>query len=476
MKHFSLISLNVATSKLSMVVMICVWLIGIGGGGGFSLLFSANSIQRGINFADESNKSDRCLLIVGYGRVGQECAKWAKGRFNNIHGTVRSKAKPGNRQLGNTSNEEDMVETIDFGVDNLRSYFQQHEPTHVLITLQPLRDSSQSTHPRGQLQVDRSELDTSMSSSFQEQQNVFDLLREMIPHHAWIGLLSTTGVYGNHDGAWVTEDSSLLCSDGSNAALYRDYEYDWKQWIERATATTTTTASSNEISLISNATSSTYPLQRQLCIFRCSGIYDSSRSALHTVYKNGLSLERMPDSCNETGSSHKSRDITNRIHATDIALAVVSSMLQHENRPAYWKESYLYRIYNLADDLPESRKVVLAYAATLLKSIGIPVATKIADIGSKSRRKCKKQEPRSGTASYPASPGRRDRRRLEERKLISNQRMKQELSLDPSRKQEQGKSGRDARCLLYPTYREGLAAILLDPSTPWHQDLLNTKE
>ena len=37
-------------------------------------------------------------------------------------------------------------------------------------------------------------------------------------------------------------------------------------------------------------------VDRHLCIFRCAGIYDSSRSALHTVYNNLLSKEEAEDS------------------------------------------------------------------------------------------------------------------------------------------------------------------------------------
>eukprot|EP00536_Pseudo-nitzschia_multiseries_P001401 jgi/Psemu1/282993/fgenesh1_pg.18_\ len=50
-----------------------------------------------------------------------------------------------------------------------------------------------------------------------------------------LGLLSTTGVYGNHDGGVVTEESELLCSETSNAHLYRSLEDDW---IDLTTMTT----------------------------------------------------------------------------------------------------------------------------------------------------------------------------------------------------------------------------------------------
>ena len=114
-----------------------------------------------------------------------------------------------------------------------------------------------------------------------------------------------------------------------------------------------------------------------------------------------------------------------------------------------------YRIYNLADDLPETRSVVLDYAYKILSDHGF----------INTERNYDNQEGKnvdssiSENGSLPAnSSKRRLSRRQRERKLVSNDRMKSEL-LSSTPGKDEG--------LKYPTYKEGLDAILMDASTPW---------
>jgi hypothetical protein len=301
-----------------------------------------------------SGSGSRQLLVVGLGRVGTDCALMALDHFDRVYGTVRN--------MDGISMKQDGIARVLFDPEALEPIYQKC--THVLITV------PQPKQPDPNL----NRLLSSMQSN--------------LPSDTWIGLISTTGVYGNHDGAWVDEDSPLLSKEGSNAALYISYENEWTQ--------------------------SAGSRGQRLRIFRSAGIYDFSRSALHTVYKNGFAKP-----------VQDTNDVTNRIHSLDIARAVLASMNKED-------KNIPFRMYNLADDLPESRAVVLEHGAELLQSIGVTV-----------------KEPAKPTDTTST----RGRRRLLDRKLVSNQRMREELISDG---------------LLFPTYKEGLEAILKDPTTPWH--------
>ena len=148
-------------------------------------------------------------------------------------------------------------------------------------------------------------------------------------------------------------------------------------------------------------------------VFRCAGLYGPHRSALHTLWKTRV-LNVSP-----------AAGITNRIHETDVARAIVASMMDSsEQRPDFC-------IYNLSDDEPEARSVVMKYATKLLQSIGVDITIK--------------------ESTEASSSSARATRRGTDIKRVSNDRMKSDLVSE----------------LQYPTYREGLTAILKDSSSPW---------
>jgi len=123
---------------------------------------------------------------------------------------------------------------------------------------------------------------------------------------------------------------------------------------------------------------------------------------------------------------------TNRIHVADIGHAIVQSMMlsQKNNQP--------FEIYNLADDLPERRSKVMEYASDLLtKRLG----------------KDWKKTSRNSSTLQTKTNNQRRRRREEEPKLIDNRKLKRTL----------------LATLQYPTYKEGLDAILVDPQAPWNK-------
>ncbi len=137
----------------------------------------------------------------------------------------------------------------------------------------------------------------------------------------WIGYLSTTGVYGNHDGEWVDEATPVK---GNNERL-RSRVVAERKWL---------------------ALYSDHNLP--VHIFRLAGIYGPSRGVLsklrrgmkHRVYKEG--------------------QLFSRTHVADIARALKASMQQPQAST----------IYNICDDLPAPSHEVAEFAA---KEMGIAV-------------------------------------------------------------------------------------------------------
>ena len=134
----------------------------------------------------------------------------------------------------------------------------------------------------------------------------------------WAGYLSTTGVYGDHQGGWVDEDTPLSPSTRRGAARV-EAEADW-QAIPGL------------------------PLH----IFRLAGIYGPGRGPFAKVRKG--TARRII----------KKGQVFSRIHVEDIAKALELSMAQ-PNPGA---------IYNLCDDDPAPPQDVIGHAAELL---GVPL-------------------------------------------------------------------------------------------------------
>lgn len=128
----------------------------------------------------------------------------------------------------------------------------------------------------------------------------------------WIGYLSSTAVYGDHQGEWVTEESP--CRPSTITAMAR-YEAE-QQWRK----------------------------QPDTHIFRLAGIYGPGRNALAQA-KAGIA--RRIDAPGKPFS---------RIHVEDIAQILAAAMRTHG----------IAGTYNLADDLPAEASDVVAYACELL--------------------------------------------------------------------------------------------------------------
>jgi len=133
----------------------------------------------------------------------------------------------------------------------------------------------------------------------------------------WLGYLSTNGVYGDHGGAWVDEDSGLRPSSDRARRRIRA-EADWAglavEWA------------------------------LPLIVFRLPGIYGPGRSALDQVRAG------------KAKRVYKEGQVFSRMHVDDIAAALAASM----------KRPRRHDIYNLADDEPAPPRDVVEYACKLL--------------------------------------------------------------------------------------------------------------
>ncbi len=134
----------------------------------------------------------------------------------------------------------------------------------------------------------------------------------------WIGYLSSTGVYGDHQGGWVDEMSA--CYPNTTRAINR---------------------LSAENAWLSLFDSECLPIM----IFRLSGIYGPGRNV----------LERLKAGKNST--VFKQGQYFSRIHVADICQALFQSMLSPMPR----------EIINLTDDCPSSAHEVDCFAADLLQ-------------------------------------------------------------------------------------------------------------
>ncbi|MGA0607801.1 SDR family oxidoreductase [Phenylobacterium sp. VNQ135] len=188
----------------------------------------------------------------------------------------------------------------------------------------------------------------------------------------WTGYLSTTGVYGDRRGGWVSERSTLAAQSVEGARRV-GAERDWLE-VGRGMGLTVT-------------------------VFRLPGIYGAGRSAFDRLREGKARRIVAPG------------QVFSRIHVDDLAAGLAASIA----RPRAGG------IYNLCDDEPAPNPDVVAYAAELL---GLPVPQEV---------------PLAEAQLTPAAM-----RFYAESKRVSNARAKAELDWRPA----------------YPSYREGLAAVL----------------
>jgi nucleoside-diphosphate-sugar epimerase len=145
----------------------------------------------------------------------------------------------------------------------------------------------------------------------------------------WIGYLSTTGVYGDRRGGWVTEQSGLAAQSVEGARRV-GAERDWFE-VGRGMGLT-------------------------VSAFRLPGIYGPGRSAFDRL-REGRARRIVAEG-----------QVFSRIHVDDLAAGLEASNARPRAGAAY----------NLCDDEPAANSEVLAYAAGLL-GIAPPPEIALAD-------------------------------------------------------------------------------------------------
>ena len=281
----------------------------------------------------------RRLFIFGLGFSGLEIAKLARAEGWSVAGTCTTEDKA--RRL-----REEGIEAHRFdGTATLPSEAFGEAP-HVVCTIAPGVEGDPALRT----------------------------CRDLLGRARWLGYLSTTGVYGDHDGGWVDETTDPLPTQTrSQQRLAAE-----QGWREVASAT-----------------------GAPLHILRLPGIYGPGRSTLDRV-RDGTA--RRID---------KPGQVFSRIHVEDLA----ASALKATGRAAGTE------IWNVADDLPASNADVIAYACELLGR-AVPPAIPWEDAAP----------AMSAMARSFYSESRR----------VKNDKLRRELGV----------------VLRYPTYREGLRAIL----------------
>jgi len=143
---------------------------------------------------------------------------------------------------------------------------------------------------------------------------------------AWIGYLSSIGVYGDCGGRWVDETATPRpISERSLRRLYAE-----RQWQDFARQT-----------------------GKRVQVFRLAGIYGPGRSVLDHL-RAGTARRIV-----------KPGQVFNRVHVDDIARVLGAAMVRAST----------HDLFNVADDEPAPPQDVVAFAAELL---GLPVPSAMA--------------------------------------------------------------------------------------------------
>ena len=139
---------------------------------------------------------------------------------------------------------------------------------------------------------------------------------EKISSLSWVGYLSSVGVYGDRDGAWIDETSE--CRPSNKRNVYRvAAEHSWLELGER--------------------------MQVPVQIFRLAGIYGPGRNPVETA-RRGQSRRII-----------KPGQVFSRIHVDDIVSVLLASMAQPSPGA----------IYNVCDDEPAPPQDVVEFACEL---------------------------------------------------------------------------------------------------------------
>lgn len=232
------------------------------------------------------------VFIFGFGYTARYFSSLLVANNYEVYGTAR------NQQLRQDAKEYGVI-LCDFDYESIKPLLDQSQA--VLICIPPNQDSVDPV------------FDNFKSSIISNKNNI-----------EWLGYLSTTGVYGDHVGNWVTEEAECL-NPGERAQRRITAEKNWMCLYK--------------------------DYNIPVHIFRLAGIYGIGRSSLDQLRAG------------KNYSVFKSGQFFSRIHVEDIAVILFASI----NKPTPGE------IYNLCDDCPSSSQEVDDFAANLLGMSKLPV-------------------------------------------------------------------------------------------------------
>jgi len=363
-----------------------------------------------------SSGADMKFCIGGLGYCGSRLAVRLRQEFPDckISGCVRSESRKQAWLASNTDNHGVAVHVLDLDNDytglDPEGIKDLSEATHMIQTIAPIADFD-----RDPFLALHSETLLAAASCWK-----------------WIGYLSSTGVYGDHNGDWIDENANLNCQDTKSLARVQA-EIEWRQFeTTRRQQIQATTSSDSKTQM------TTTHLPRVDC-FRCGGIYGPGRSLLDsTITKVAAGIPLTTNNKEEDGEINKllPPKYVNRILVDDICGAMIAAIQANTANAA---ESPPYppgTIYNLVDDDPAPRREVTAEAVRIVED-----ARNIASSGGATK---KEDPPTGGEAPTTTAGRRRPTSRNTGNKRCQNQRLKDDYQWK----------------LVAPTYREGLQICL----------------
>lgn len=227
------------------------------------------------------------VLVLGAGYSGMTIARALAGKADSVTGTTRSAEKAAKLEKAGI---RPIVFDGDTVSDELAAALRQ--TTHLIQSIAPGRDG-----------------DPMFRAGSQD-------LATLAPALQWIGYLSTVGVYGDHGGAWVTED--MLSKPVSARSVERvEAEDAWLAFGAR-----------NDI---------------PVAVLRLSGIYGPGRNAFCNL-ANGTARRLI-----------KPGQVFNRIRVEDIGAAT-----------SYLSQRLQGGIFNITDNEPAPPQDIVAEAARLM--------------------------------------------------------------------------------------------------------------
>lgn len=240
-----------------------------------------------------------CCFMFGFGYTAKALAPKLISQGFQVIGTTRT--------LHEQPKDNPKLRLIDFNSPDIEDYLSHS--THILVSIPPGNMSDLVLIQYG------------------------ELIRKHAHHLQWLCYLSSTGVYGDHQGKWVDENAA--CTPHTPTGIARlKAEQAWLLYAKTH--------------------------QLPLHIFRLSGIYGPGRNALSRL-KNGKKY-----------SLFKEEQVFCRIHVEDIVAALLASM--QSPKPL--------SIYNISDDEPAPGHIVDHYAASLLHQEPLPLVPLSKDVVS----------------------------------------------------------------------------------------------